>query len=220
MNTLIIGGTSGLGLELGKKLTKEGEVTVTGRHNPNADGINYKEFDLTRGELPGRIGELVMHHPEVDILIYAAGYYQEGTITELSDKEVDEMLDVGERGLIFFVKKLLEKQGSLKELITITSTSQWTPRLKEPVYNAAKAGAGHFSNGLSLDVKKVGKVLVAGPAGMNTAFWEGIERDDLDTMLDPEWVAGEIMKLRQDDYQYKFAKIMRQPARVEVVETR
>jgi hypothetical protein len=39
-------------------------------------------------------------------------------------------------------------------------------------------------------------------------------------MLDPAWVAGEVMKLRGDDYRYRFAKIMREPARVEIVETR
>jgi len=39
-------------------------------------------------------------------------------------------------------------------------------------------------------------------------------------MLDPAWVADEIMKLREDDYKYRFAKIMREPAHVEVVETR
>ena len=160
-----------------------------------------------------------MRLPEINTLVYAAGYFQEGRVTDLSEQQIEEMINVGGRGLIYFTRALLEKQGHLDELITITSTSHWTPRKLEPVYNFAKAGAAHFSNGMAED-GRIGKVLVAGPAGMNTAFWEGIERDDFDKMLDPSWVAEEVAKLREDEYTYRFAKIMREPARVEVIETR
>jgi len=220
MNTLIVGGTSGLGLEIAKGFHEQGnDVFVTGRRELNEDGLHYEQFDLTAPGLPQRIGELVMKLPEINRLVYAAGYFQEGRVTDLNVKQIEEMIDVGGRGLIYFTKALLEKQGKLDELITITSTSQWTPRKLEPIYNFAKAGAAHFSNAMAED-GRISKVLVAGPAGMNTAFWEGIERDDFDKMLDPSWVAGEVVKLREDDYQYRFAKIMREPARVEVVETR
>jgi short-subunit dehydrogenase len=220
MNTLIIGGTSGLGLEIAKGLsTDTSEVYVTGRRELDEPGLHYEKFDLTEPELPKRASELVMGLPEIKTLVYAAGYFQEGRVTELSEQEIEQMIDVGGRGLIYFVKAILEKQGALDELITITSTSQWTPRKLEPIYNFAKAGAAHFSNAMAED-GRVGKVLVAGPAGMNTAFWDGIERDDFDKMLDPSWVADEVIKLRQDDYKYRFVKIMREPARVEVIETR
>ncbi len=220
MSALVVGGTSGLGLEIAKELhSAGGEVYVTGRRELDEPGLNYEKFDLAAPDLPQRVGELVMRLPEISTLVYAAGYFQEGRVTDLSEQQIEEMIDVGGRGLIYFVKALLDKQGSLDELVTITSTSQWTPRKLEPIYNFAKAGAAHFSNSVAED-GRVGKVLVAGPAGMNTAFWDGIERDDLDKMLDPAWVANEVIKLRQDDYKYRFAKIMRQPARVEIVETR
>lgn len=220
MNTLIVGGTSGLGLEIAKgQSEQEGDVYVTGRRELEEAGLHYEQFDLSEPNLPARIGELVTKLPEINTLVYAAGYFQEGTVTDLSEEQIEEMIDVGGRGLIYFTRAVLEKQGQLDELVTITSTSQWTPRKLEPIYNFAKAGAAHFSNAMAED-GRVGKVLVAGPAGMNTGFWEGIERDDLDKMLDPSWVADEVLKLRDDDYKYRFAKIMRQPARVEVVETR
>jgi short-subunit dehydrogenase len=111
------------------------------------------------------------------------------------------MINVGGRGLIYLMKSLLKKQNDLEELITITSTSHWTPRKLEPIYNFVKAGAGHFSNSMAED-GRVGKVLVAGPAGMNTEFWDGVERNDLDTMLDPKWVAEQIMELHKDNYGY------------------
>lgn len=221
MNSLVVGGSSGLGLEIAKKLHVSGdEVCVTGRRiNFDEPGLTYERFDLTQADLPKRIGELVMKLPEIDTFVYAAGYFQEGQITELSNEQIEEMLDVGGRGLIYFMKSILDKQNELDELITITSTSQWTPRQYEPVYNFAKAGAGHFSNAMAED-GRVDKVLVAGPAGMDTAFWDGVERDDKAEMLDPSWVAGEVIKLREDDYKYRFAKILREPPRVEIEETR
>lgn len=220
MNTLIVGGTSGLGLEIAKGFSElGGDVYVTGRRELEEAGLHYERFDLSEPNLPQRVGELGMKLPEISTLVYAAGYFQEGRVTDLSEEQIEEMIDVGGRGLIYFTRALLEKQGKLDELVTITSTSQWTPRKLEPIYNFAKAGAAHFSNAIAED-GRVEKVLVAGPAGMNTAFWEGIERDDFDKMLDPSWVAGEVLKLRDDDFKYRFAKIMREPARVEVVETR
>lgn len=219
MNTLIIGGSSGLGLEIARDFLAAGSsVTVTGRRGLNEPGIEYEHFDLAAPHLVERIGEFTMKLPKVDTLAYAAGYYQEGRITDLSEAQIEEMIDVCGRGLMYFVRSLLQKQESLGELITITSTSQWTPRALEPVYNFAKAAAGHFSNAMAED-GRVGKVLVAGPAGMQTAFWDGLDKDT-STMLDPSWAAEEIMKLREDDYGYRFAKIMRDPARVEIVETR
>lgn len=219
MNTLIIGGTSGLGLELAKVLTANGDsVIVTGRKEINED-IKFQKFDLSQERLAESIEAFVSELPVIDRLVYAAGYFQEGRVTDLSESEIEEMISVGGRGLIYFVRALLQKQAELQELITITSTSQWTPRQKEPIYNFAKAGAAHFSNGIAED-GRVTKVLVIGPAGMKTEFWEGIDRADLDEMLDPKWVAEQIIELENGEYSYRSARILRQPARVEITETR
>lgn len=220
MTVLVVGGTSGLGKELAKCFDKIGEtVLVTGRKNSTESSIDYEYFDLSASNLPSRVNKLIEHLPEISTLVYAAGYYQEGLVTDLSQAQIEEMIDVGGRGLIYLMKSILQKQGELNELITVTSTSQWVPRKLEPIYNFAKAAAAHFSNAMAED-GRVRKVLVVGPAGMNTPFWSDIERDDLDSMLDPVWVANEIMNLRTDSFQYRFAKIMRSPVRVEIVETR
>ncbi len=127
------------------------------------------------------------------------------------------MLDVCGRGLIFFTKKLLEKHRHLDEVISITSTSQWVPREREPIYNFAKAGAGHFSHALSLD-ERISKTIVVGVSGMNSPFWVGTNQDT-SQMLDPAWAADQVMQLRFSDEPYQFAKILRetvQPQRVEV----
>ncbi len=221
MNCLIIGGTSGLGLSLAKKL-KNYDLHVTGRRKIKEPGLHFHSLDLTnKTGLDERINKLVAELPNIDLLIYAAGYFQDGTITDLSVNQVDEMLNVGLIAAIYVSRGILRKQDVLPEFVAITSTSQWTPRLKEPVYTAVKAGLGAFANSLSLD-PRVGKVLVAGPAGMATNFWKGTNKKEHDTslMMDPDWVAGAIQKLREGQFSYKFARILREPARVEVQETR
>jgi short-subunit dehydrogenase len=129
------------------------------------------------------------------------------------------MLDVGGRGLIYTVRALLSKQGELPELITITPTSQWTPRQRESIYNFVKAGAGHFTNALAED-GRIAKAMVVGPAGMKTPFWRDQPGRDMSKMLDPQWVAEQITKAREGKYQFKYIRILRDPPRVEEVETR
>lgn len=222
MNCLIIGGTSGLGLSLAQKLTGDYQVHVTGRRDPGDSSLHFHSLDLkAENGLQDKIDSLVKELPEIDLLIYAAGFFQDGTITELNAEQIEEMLAVGLTGAIYATRQLLLKQNALPEFIAITSTSQWTPRLYEPVYTAVKAGLGAYANSLSLD-PRVGKVIVAGPAGMATNFWHDTDQEAHDTskMLSPDWVADEVLRLRETDKAYTFAKILRQPARVEIAETR
>lgn len=220
MNTLIIGGSSGLGLAMAKLFAEAGDdVLVTGRKDPKVGYAQFQKLDLSTPELSQEIAEFVKDLSQIDRLVYAAGFYQEGRVTDLTTEQIQTMVQVGGTGLIYFMRELLAKQGSLGQLITITSTSQWTPRKLEPIYNFIKAGAGHFSNSMVED-GRVGKVLVAGPAGMDTNFWNGVDRDDLDTMLPKEWVAEQIIDNLAGDYKYKFIRVLREPARVEEVETR
>ena len=219
MHRLIVGGTSGLGLELARSFRDSGDdVTVTGRRELIEDGLDVVHLDLAEPELPARIGEMVMQLPEVNSLVYAAGYYQEGRVTDLSDEQIEQMLSVGGRGLIYATREVLAKQDRLDELITITSTSQWTPRELEPIYNYTKAGEAHFSHAIAQD-PRVEKVLVVGPAGMDTDFWRDREDMDTSTYNDPADVATEIMELRRAEYGYRFAKILRDPLSTEIVET-
>ena len=220
MVALIIGGSSGLGLALAKRLAAGGyEVHITGRKNPKVGRLTFHALNLSGVDLSQKLEKLVKSLPKIDLLIHAAGYYQEGRVTDLSDKQIEEMLNVGGRSLIYGLRALLHKQADLPELIAITSTSQWTPRQLEPMYNFVKAGAGHFANAIAED-GHVAKVLVAGPAGMNTPFWRDQPDRDMSEMLDPDWVAEQIEAARTPHYKYKYIRILRQPARVEEVEIR
>ncbi len=218
-NALIIGGSSGLGLELATTLPAKYHTIVTGRHDPKNEKVDFRVLDLnTRDQLAGTLDEFVANLPRIDLLIYAAGFYQEGTISDVSDDDIAAMTGVGLLAPAMLLQRLLKKQSELPGFIAVTSTSQWTPRLLEPMYTSVKAGLGMLANSVSLD-ERIDKVLVAAPAGMNTRFWENSPRD-ASTMLDPKWVAEQILEQYSDNFKYKFTRILREPERVEIVETR
>lgn len=215
---LIVGGSSGLGLELARVLSSDQDVIVTGRRDPGEANIEFRNLELGDDSLSVMLDVLVDSLPEIDLLVYAAGFFQEGTISDLTDTDIEKMDRVGLLAPAMLLQRILKKQDKLLGFIAITSTSQWTPRKLEPMYTAVKAGLGMMANSLSED-DRVGKVMVAGPAGMATRFWEQNPRD-MSVMLDPKWVAGEILREWGDEFSYKFARFLRDPARVEVVETR
>lgn len=222
MTTLVIGGSSGLGLELAKKAKTDGKVYVTGRSPIQEEGITFSHLDINdSSSFKLELESILKAAGHIDTLIYAAGFFQDGTVTDLSDEQVSAMMNVGVMAAIYTTKYIVERQGKLTEFVAITSTSQWTPRLYEPIYTAAKAALGAYANSLSLD-ERVGKVLVAGPAGMATNFWRDADEEahDTSTMLNVDWVVDQIQDLRSQEYDYMFAKILRQPPRVEIAEKR
>ena len=218
-HALIVGGNSGLGQALGVQLLETHDVTVTGRDEPRTDRFKFCALNISESETfyGPEMEKVVFSLPEIDLLVYATGIFQRGTLAALDDHAIVEMVHVGLLGPILLLQKILRKQRILQGFIAITSTSQWTPRAYEPVYTAVKAGLGMFASSVSQD-HRIGKVLVAAPAGMKTNFWSGTNTDTR-TMLDPKKVAEEILVRYYDDFQYKFIKILRDPARVEVVET-
>jgi NAD(P)-dependent dehydrogenase (short-subunit alcohol dehydrogenase family) len=223
---LIVGGTSGLGLELAVSLAAAYDVTVTGRQDCRREGVAYCPFDLSvksahtlRQGLDFLFTVMQANkRASIDLVVYAAGFYQEGTIDKLTDDDIMEMTKVGFLAPALLLRRILEKQKSIPGFIAITSTSQWTPRRLEPIYAGVKAGLGMLANSLSLD-ERIGKTLVVGPAGMNTRFWKGTDRD-VSTLLDPHWAAEQTLRLYEGDFKYKFARILRDPPRTELVEQR
>jgi len=220
MRSLIVGGTSGLGLEIAKLLLSLGdEVIITGRKNPGIKGLQFQKFNLDLGpELASAVDTFVSALPKIDRLFYVAGFYQEGNITELEDQAIKNMLDVGLNAPIWFVRELLQNQHEIPQFVAVTSSASHTPREREIVYSAAKSGLGQFANSLSLD-PRVKKVLVAAPGGIRTPFWQATEHNT-STFNDPVWVARQIVDALGVDFNYAFVRILRNPARTEVVETR
>lgn len=215
---LIIGGSSGLGLELAKKYKALGHrIIVTGRKDPTIPGIVFVHFDISANDLRQQVDKLVSQLGSINTIVYSAGYSQEGLIHTLSEEDIVKMVNVGLLAPMLLVKKLKRNPGAPLKVILITSSSQYTPRKLEPVYTAVKAGLGMLGNSLGSD-PELGKVCVFAPSGMDTPFWK--DGRDVSGYLDSSWVADQMIELSGGPFKYKYAQILRNPQRVEVIETR
>lgn len=218
-NILIVGGSSGLGLDLAKHYIQEGHtVCVTGRHDPQLANSTYIELNITSDSLSlsDRIDDVLEQFPAVNTLIYSAGYCQRSRIDELSDADIGQMTNVGLLAPMLLVKRLKNNLDTPLKVMLLTSSSQYTAREMESVYCATKAGLGMFGASLVLD-SEIGKVLVVAPSGMNSSFWRDSDVD-VSGMLDTRWVADMVVELSSGKFKYKFAKILRNPERVVVEE--
>ena len=219
-NILIIGGTSGLGLELAKIYGALGHtVFITGRKNPNIHNLNFFKLSIDQNHqnLITQIDELIQNIDKINTLIYVAGYYQEGKIDQLNDKEILEMINIGLTAPAILIQRLKNNPGKPLKIMLVTSSSQYTPRELEPIYTAVKSGLGMLGASLSLD-QTIGKVLVVAPSGMKTSFWSN--NHNASGYLNPTWVAEQIVELSSGPFKYRYAKISRNPERVEIVETK
>lgn len=219
-NILIVGGTSGLGLELARYYSNAGHtVFITGRKNPEISNLNFLYLPIVASAetLIQHIDSMLLKLEKINTLIYAAGYYQEGQIEQLNDEQILQMIQVGLTAPTLLIKRLKNNPGKPLKIMIITSSSQYTPRKLEPLYTSVKAGLGMLGASLSLD-PEIGKVLVVAPSGMKTPFWDA--KKDTAEYLDPVWVAKQIVELSSGPFKYRFAKILRNPPHVEIVETR
>jgi NAD(P)-dependent dehydrogenase (short-subunit alcohol dehydrogenase family) len=191
---------------------------VTGRNDPGLDEVNFipLHIDEDAPSLIAHIDALVRQVGAVHTLIYAAGFYQEGRIDELTDREILTMIHVGITAPTLLINRFKNNLGKPLKVILITSSSQYTPRQLEPLYTMAKAGLGMLGRSLALD-EGLGKVMVIAPSGMLTPFWNN--EKDTTTYLDPSWAAQQIVELSTGPFKYKFAKLLRDPARVLIEET-
>ncbi|MGI9402070.1 MAG: SDR family NAD(P)-dependent oxidoreductase [Rhizobiaceae bacterium] len=218
-NILIVGGTSGVGKELAVRYIQAGHnVCITGRKDRNLDGAYFQELSITdhSEQLGNDLDRIVKDFPNVNTLIYAAGYLQRGHIDSFGDNELQTMVNVGLLAPMMFIQRLKTKSVSPLKIMLITSSSQYTPRELEPAYCATKSGLGMLGASLVRD-KALGKVLVAAPSGIKTPFWNGTQ-EDTETMLEAGWVAEQIIDLSSGAFKYKYAAILRNPARVKILE--
>jgi uncharacterized oxidoreductase len=215
---LIIGGTSGLGLEIAKQLS-DYRVFITGRKKPE-NKIKFIKLDLSKGNLSKKIDAVLSKIKQIDLFVYAAGFLREANISELTEAEIIAMNNVGLIAPELFIKKILNKQNELETFIAITSTAQFFPKEKQSTYTAVKSGLGMFSNAISMG-QNIKRTLVIAPGGMKTPFWKDNKEIDLKTYLEPKWVAEKTLDFhRTHHFKYLLVKILRNPPRIEIVESR
>lgn len=179
---LITGGTSGIGLEFVKQLTKYGAcIIITGRdrHKLTETQKQFPKVHIFRSDVsdPEHIRQLyddvIRQFPELNILINNAG---EMRLLDLQDtgKSLENMtreIDTNLSGTIQMVHQFLPHLVNKKSaaIVNVSSGIAFMPFSVAPVYSASKAGVRAYTQALRLQLRGTPiKVFEMIPPGVKT----------------------------------------------------
>jgi NAD(P)-dependent dehydrogenase (short-subunit alcohol dehydrogenase family) len=192
---LITGGSSGIGLAIGRMLKEEGfELTLASRRPEKVEAAAAEldalavPADVSKEEDCRRlVDEHRARHDSLDVLVNSAGIGIGGTIDDLPAKHVDLQLDINLRGLMLVtaaaLPSLRESHGLIVNLASIAGT---IPAPELPVYAATKAAVISFTRSLNAGEEEHGvRATALSPGFVDTpmAEWSGLQPEE---MIRPE----------------------------------
>jgi uncharacterized oxidoreductase len=181
---LITGGTSGIGLELARRLLARGNaVAVTGRDRQRLDAakrelpaLHVFESDAADPAAIVALAERVLAElPALDVLINNAGIMRNLDLNEPHElADVTREIDVMLRGPIQLTQRLLPHLTARGDalIVNVTSGLAFVPFAISPVYSAAKAGLHAFTRCLRVQLRDKGvRVVEVAPPGTETPLF-------------------------------------------------
>jgi NAD(P)-dependent dehydrogenase (short-subunit alcohol dehydrogenase family) len=194
-SALITGGSSGIGLAIGRMLRDEGhEVTLASRTAAKVEaaaaelGATAIAADVSQPEDCERV---VREHVErcggIDVLVNSAGIGIAGRVEDAQLKHIDRQLNINLRGLVLVTQAALphlrQSRGWIVNLASIAGT-QPVPVL--PIYAATKAAVISLTHSLNADLDDDGvRAIAICPGFVDTPMAEfaGLAADE---MIQPE----------------------------------
>lgn len=184
---VISGGSSGIGLELVKRLQAENQLIVIGRDKKKlaeleARGVTTFSMDISiREERAAFFRWMDEHYPSFNVLINNAGWSRSHKLVERMSRalELDDLDDYelelkhnleAHIGMsLEALPRLLRQPGSM--IINVTTGLVYNPKAANPYYCAAKAGLHSFTQSLREQTKHHDlKVIEVLPPLVDTPF--------------------------------------------------
>ena len=194
-SALITGGSSGIGLAIGRMLRDEGyDVTLASRTAEKVEaaaaelGATAIAADVSKEEDCSRVvEEHVARAGGLDVLVNSAGIGIAGRVEDLQVKHLDRQLNINLRGLLLVTQAALphlrKSKGWIVNLASIAGT-QPVPIL--PVYAATKAAVISVTHSLNHDLDDDGvRAIAVCPGFVDTPMAEfaGLPGEE---MIQPE----------------------------------
>lgn len=172
---LIIGGSSGIGLELTRELIRLGNtVIITGRDNEKLlsikntlPAINICRCDITSNEdIEKMYNVVIKDFPNVDIIINSAGIMKVINFEKEDYQNICDEIDTNLNGMIKvnqrFISHLIQHENA--GIVNISSGLAFIPFETTPIYSTSKAGVHMYSKVLRKQLRKTGiKVFEVAP---------------------------------------------------------
>ncbi|HRX97883.1 MAG TPA: SDR family NAD(P)-dependent oxidoreductase [Bacteroidales bacterium] len=167
-NTILItGGTSGIGLELGKAFLKKGnKVILLGRNEKKLEQLKTRGFETIKCDLQNKneietaVLEIQNRYPDLNILFNNAGiqHNYQFTDTVIPLDRIKEEIEINVTGQIILSQLLIPVLSNKNNACIINTTSglAFFPKSDGLVYSASKAALQNFTKGLKYALRKTG----------------------------------------------------------------
>ncbi|WBV61097.1 SDR family oxidoreductase [Chryseobacterium camelliae] len=196
---LVTGGSRGLGKNSAVKIAQKGlDVIITYRSNKEeADKVveeiralgrkaiayqlntkDIKSFDAFIKEVGDHLEENTGSR-NIDYLINNAGTALYSPITEVTEEQLDDMVDIHFKGVFFFTQKFLPVMNNGGGIINVSSGLARFALPGSSVYGSMKAGVEMLTKYMAkeLGARRI-KANVVAPGAIETDFGGGRTRDD------------------------------------------
>lgn len=201
---LVVGGTSGIGLETARIVAEQGgSVVIVGNRAEKAEAA-CKELAALAGEnmvaaysvdltnfasVQGLIGKLAAEHKDIDLMVNSAGIYYPKAFVEHSLEDYDNFLNLN-RAIFFLTRHVTaelvaqKKPGSIVN-VTAAVARQAVEGLPASAYSMAKIGLDTLTRHAGAELAKHGiRINSVSPGIVETKILERfIPSDQLDSAL-------------------------------------
>ncbi len=199
-HALIVGGSSGMGLESARRLGKAGAaVTLVGRSQEKLDRarkafedpekVTTVRCDLTRKEdLARLIRQVDEEMEEVRYLINAAGVFSPKPFLEHTEEDYDAYMEIN-RALFFVTQRVARRMAARGGGAIVNIGSMWAHQAVKATpssaYSMAKAGLHALTQHLAMELAEKGiRVNAVAPAVVETPIYGSfIEPDEIHRSL-------------------------------------
>jgi NAD(P)-dependent dehydrogenase (short-subunit alcohol dehydrogenase family) len=179
---LVVGGSSGVGLEIAKALSHDFLVIIISRRRPNVcdelPGKFFHEYcDVENTEsIKEVIEKIVSLRGKIDVLIYSAGYQSLGSLRNISAIEIKKHFQVNLFGAIEFCKIVSSKKfsNSTLAMCLVSSISAQKPEPGILPYAISKAALEAMVRGFAVEIAPR-RIFCVSPGWMDTEMTKNNE---------------------------------------------
>ena len=206
---LVIGATSGIGAALALRLASAGYViALSGRRTDRLEALcdlineatgerralSYTHDVTEYDTIPALFQQILLDLSGLDLVVYNAGVLYPVAFSEYNFEKDKKMVDVNLLGAMAWLgqaAQLFEQLGH-GQIVGISSVAGDRGRVKNPGYQASKAGLTNYLEALRNRLTRSGvNVITIKPGFVDTEMTSG---DDLPMIISAEQAAEEIFK--------------------------
>ncbi len=210
---LITGGANGIGKLMAEGCFKEkaSKVVIWDINETNllktAAEFQKKGFDVhpyivdvgSSRDINSTAKKVLKDVGPVDILINNAGIVVGKPFAEHSDRDIQKTLDINVAGVMRVARAFLPTMIERKKghIVNIASAAGFIPNPNMSVYAASKWAVIGWSESLRLEMEAMkGRlhVTTVTPSYINTGMFDGVKAPLLTPMLEPDYIAGKVIK--------------------------